>query len=73
MTHTDIDFQFSFTPFNHMYALLGMLVGIGGFVNDQRKICDLDLDFALQWTRIDIDFNLFSFTPLIMYAYLVGL
>ena len=38
------------------------------------KFCDLDIDFALQWTHTDIDFNLFSFTLLITYMpYLVGL
>ena len=57
-----------------MYALLGRFVGIDDFFSINTKFCDLDLDFALQWTHTDIDFSLFSFTPLITcMPYLVGL
>ena len=31
----------------------------------KTKFIDLDLDFSLQWTHTDIDFSLFTFTPLI--------
>ena len=52
-----------------MYALLGRFVGIDEFFPTNIKLCDLDLDFALH----DIDFSLFSFTPLITcMPYLVG-
>ena len=56
-----------------MYALLGRFVGIEECFPTNTKFCDLDLGFALQWTHTDIDFSLFSFTPLItsmIYAWL---
>ena len=63
-----------FHNINHMYALLGRFVGIDGLFPAITKFCDLDLDFALQWAHTDIDFNLFSFTPLITcMPYLVDL
>ena len=44
-----------------MYALHGRFIGIDEFFPTNKKFCDLDLDFALQWTHTDIDFSLFFF------------
>ena len=41
-----------------MYALLSRFLGIDGFFPTNTKFCELDLDFALQWTHNDNDFNL---------------
>ena len=50
-----------FHTINHMYALLGRFIGIVEFFPTNKTFCDLDLDFALQWTHTDIDFSLFFF------------
>ena len=64
-----------------MCALLCRFVGIDEFLSTNTKFIDLDLDFVLTLTltlrfteHTDIDFSLFSFTPLIACVYyLVGL
>ena len=40
-----------------MCAILGRFVGMNEFLPTNTKFCDLDLDFALQWTRTHIDFS----------------
>ena len=44
-----------------MYALLGRFEGIDEFFPTNKKICDLDRDFVLQWTHTDIDFSSYIF------------
>ena len=36
---------------------LGEILNIDEFFQTSLKFCDLDLDFALQWTYTDIDFS----------------
>ena len=59
---------------NDTKVKLGEFVNFDEFFSTNTKFCDLDLNFALQWTHTDIDFILFSFIPLIIFMpYLVGL
>ena len=67
-------FYLSFSQtINDTKVKLGEFVNINKFFSTNTKFCDLDFDFALQWTHTDIDISLFSFTQLITcMPYLVG-